>query len=385
VIAKGVDIVIDQLSSSYIPVQSEDLTLLALESSCDETAAAVMRGERALLSSVLYSQHDVHRRYGGVVPELAARRHIETVEAVIAEAMAQASIEWSDLHAVAVTSGPGLAGALLVGVCAGKAVAYARGIPLIAVNHLEGHIASAWMECPELPRPCIILIVSGGHTHLYVTRSLGAYELIGRTLDDAAGEAFDKAAKMLGLEFPGGPALDRLAQSGDPTAIDFPRPYRKNSNLDFSFSGIKTALLYYLRDLEQSGSSRPLADIAASYQEAIVEVLVEKAFAAVKRYRAHALAVVGGVSANSRLRTLLVVQAAKVGVPLAIPRGAWCTDNAAMIAAAGRQAYLARRWDSWDLEANPEWSLEVPSNVMPSQISERGRVASTRFHAIRRR
>jgi N6-L-threonylcarbamoyladenine synthase len=385
VIAKGVDIVIDQLSSSYIPVQSEDLTLLALESSCDETAAAVMRGERALLSSVLYSQHDVHRRYGGVVPELAARRHIETVEAVIAEAMAQASIEWSDLHAVAVTSGPGLAGALLVGVCAGKAVAYARGIPLIAVNHLEGHIASAWMECPELPRPCIILIVSGGHTHLYVNRSLGAYELIGRTLDDAAGEAFDKAAKMLGLEFPGGPALDRLAQSGDPTAIDFPRPYRKNSNLDFSFSGIKTALLYYLRDLEQSGSSRPLADIAASYQEAIVEVLVEKAFAAVKRYRAHALAVVGGVSANSRLRTLLVAQAAKVGVPLAIPRGAWCTDNAAMIAAAGRQAYLARRWDSWDLEANPEWSLAVPSNVMPSQISERGRVASTRFHAIRRR
>jgi N6-L-threonylcarbamoyladenine synthase len=384
VIAKGVGIVIDQLSS-YIPVQSEDLTLLALESSCDETAAAVMRGERALLSSVLYSQHDVHRRYGGVVPELAARRHIETVEAVIAEAMAQASIEWSDLHAVAVTSGPGLAGALLVGVCAGKAVAYARGIPLIAVNHLEGHIASAWMECPELPRPCIILIVSGGHTHLYVNRSLGAYELIGRTLDDAAGEAFDKAAKMLGLEFPGGPALDRLAQSGDPTAIDFPRPYRKNSNLDFSFSGIKTALLYYLRDLEQSGSSRPLADIAASYQEAIVEVLVEKAFAAVKRYRAHALAVVGGVSANSRLRTLLVVQAAKVGVPLAIPRGAWCTDNAAMIAAAGRQAYLARRWDSWDLEANPEWSLAVPSNVMPSQISERGRVASTRFHAIRRR
>ncbi|MBA2252563.1 MAG: tRNA (adenosine(37)-N6)-threonylcarbamoyltransferase complex transferase subunit TsaD [Nitrospirales bacterium] len=363
---------------------SSALTLLGLETSCDETAAAVMRGEGVLLSSVLYSQHDVHRRYGGVVPELAARRHIETVEAVVAEAMAQAKIEWSDLHAVAVTSGPGLAGALLVGVSVGKALAYARGIPLIGVNHLEGHIASAWMECPDLPRPCMILVVSGGHTHLYLTRSVGAYQLIGHTLDDAAGEAFDKAAKMLGLDFPGGSALDRLAQSGNPAAISFPRPYLKNNNLDFSFSGIKTALLYYLRDLDRSGSPRPLADIAASYQEAIVEVLVEKAFAGVKRYKAHALAVVGGVSANSRLRALLTARAGKIDIPLAIPRGVFCTDNAAMIAAAGRQAYLAGERASWELEADPEWSLQTVNPNATSSVSRgRGRT-SARVHTAGR-
>ena len=338
---------------------SSALTLLGLETSCDETAAAVMRGEGVLLSSVLYSQHDVHRRYGGVVPELAARRHIETVEAVVAEAMAQANIQWSDLHAVAVTSGPGLAGALLVGVSVAKALAYARGIPLIAVNHLEGHIASAWMENPDLPRPCMILVVSGGHTHLYLSSSMGAYQLVGHTLDDAAGEAFDKGAKMLGLDFPGGPALDRLAQSGNPAAVSFPRPYLQNNNLDFSFSGIKTALLYYLRDLDRAGSPRPVADIAASYQEAIVEVLVEKAVAAAQRYRTQALAVVGGVSANSRLRTLLAARTAEIGIPLAIPRGVFCTDNAAMIVAAGRHAYLAGTWANWELEADPEWSLQT--------------------------
>jgi N6-L-threonylcarbamoyladenine synthase len=247
-------------------------------------------------------------------------------------------------------------------------LAYARGIPLIGVNHLEGHIASAWMECPDLPRPCIILVVSGGHTHLYFTRSVGAYQLVGHTLDDAAGEAFDKAAKMLGLGFPGGPALDRLAQSGNPAAIAFPRPYLKNDTLDFSFSGIKTALLYYLRDLDRSGNPRPVADIAASYQEAIVEVLVEKAFAGVERYKAHALAVVGGVSANSRLRALLTTRAGRTGIPLAIPRGVFCTDNAAMIAAAGRQAYLAGDLASWELEADPEWSLQTVNPNTSSSV-----------------
>lgn len=337
-------------------------TLLGIETSCDETAAAVIGGDGVLLSSVLYSQHDVHQRYGGVVPELAARRHIETVESVVIEAMVQAKTRWSDLDAVAVTSGPGLAGALLVGVSAGKALAYAGNIPLVGVNHLEGHIASAWMECPDLPRPCVILVVSGGHTHLYLTASEGSYQLIGHTLDDAAGEAFDKAAKMLGLDFPGGPAMDRLAQSGNPTAVSFPRPYSKNNNLDFSFSGIKTALLYYLRDLDRSGTPRVLPDIAAGYQEAIVEVLVEKAFAAVNRYGAHALAVVGGVSANSRLRTLVAARAAEVDVRIAIPRSALCTDNAAMIAAAGRQAYLAGRWASWELEADPELILPTTNS-----------------------
>ena len=382
---KGVGIAAKSLSpASVSSVPSSTLTLLGLETSCDETAAAVMRGEGTLLSSVLYSQHDVHRRYGGVVPELAARRHIETVEAVVAEAMAQAKIDWSDLHAVAVTSGPGLAGALLVGVSVGKALAYARGIPLIAVNHLEGHIASAWMECQDLPRPCMILVVSGGHTHLYLTRSVGAYQLIGHTLDDAAGEAFDKAAKMLGLDFPGGPALDRLAQSGNPAAISFPRPYLNNNNLDFSFSGIKTALLYYLRDLDRSGSPRALSDIAASYQEAIVEVLVEKAFAAVKRYKACALAVVGGVSANSRLRTLLTARAGNISIPLAIPRGVFCTDNAAMIAAAGRQAYLAGDRASWELEADPEWSLHTVNQHAISSVPDGLGRTSPQLHTARR-
>jgi N6-L-threonylcarbamoyladenine synthase len=385
VITKGVGIAANSLApASVSSVPSSALTLLGLETSCDETAAAVMRGEGVLLSSVLYSQHDVHRRYGGVVPELAARRHIETVEVVVVEAMRQAKIEWSDLHAVAVTSGPGLAGALLVGVSVGKALAYARGIPLIGVNHLEGHIASAWMECPDLPRPCMILVVSGGHTHLYLTRSPGAYQLLGHTLDDAAGEAFDKAAKMLGLDFPGGPALDRLARSGNPAAIPFPRPYLKNNSLDFSFSGIKTALLYYLRDLDRSGSPRPLADIAASYQEAIVEVLVEKAFAGVQRYKARALAVVGGVSANSRLRALLTARAGRIGIPLAIPRGVFCTDNAAMIAAAGRQAYLAGDRASWELEADPEWSLQTVNPNGTSSVPRGRNRTSTRLHTAGR-
>lgn len=342
---------------------SSATSLLAIETSCDETAAAVMRHDGVLLSSVLYSQHEVHRRYGGVVPELAARRHIETVESVIAESLARAHIGWAGVHAIAVTAGPGLAGALLVGVNIAKALAYARNIPLIAVNHLEGHIASAWMENPDFPMPCVVLVVSGGHTHLYLTESEGMFQLIGQTMDDAAGEAFDKAAKMLGLGFPGGPALDRLARTGDPNTVRFPRPCLKNRTLDFSFSGIKTALLYHLRSLDRSGVPRSVADIAASYQEAIVEVLVAKAFTAVTRYRARALAVVGGVSANSRLRAVLSARAERAGIPLAIPRTTLCTDNAAMIAAAGRRAYLAGRGASWELEADPEMVLPMVESI----------------------
>ena len=334
--------------------------ILGIETSCDETAAAVVGGDGAVLSSALSSQHDVHGKYGGVVPELAARRHIETVEAIVEEAMAQAQTGWSDLDGVAVTYGPGLAGALLVGVSVGKALAYAAGIPLIGVNHLEAHMASAWMECPDLPAPCIVLVVSGGHTHLYHARSPLDYELLGHTLDDAAGEAFDKGAKMLGLEYPGGPAIDRLAQHAGPDVVEFPRPYltgrRKAQSLDFSFSGLKTALLYYLRDLERAGRPGNVAAIAAGYQEAIVDVLVEKAFAAVERRRARALAVVGGVSANSRLRARLSRRAADEGIPIALPRLSFCTDNAAMVASAGRLGYLEGRFAAWDLETCPDLS-----------------------------
>ncbi|MGH7229399.1 MAG: tRNA (adenosine(37)-N6)-threonylcarbamoyltransferase complex transferase subunit TsaD [Nitrospiraceae bacterium] len=333
---------------------SPPAAILGLETSCDETAAAVVTSEGRVASNVVYSQHDLHGRYGGVVPELASRRHIETVEVVVLEAMRQAGITWSDLNAVAVTNGPGLAGALLVGVSFAKALAYAMRIPLIDVNHLEGHLASAWIDHPDFPTPCVVLIVSGGHTHLYLVNHAGSSELIGHTLDDAAGEAFDKAAKMLSLGYPGGPAIDRIARTGDVSAIRFPRPYLKRGNLDFSFSGIKTALLYYLRDLDQAGQPWRVADIAASFQEAIVDVLAEKAFEAVRRFKVVALAVVGGVSANSRLRTVLTSRADSSGIQLSLPSLAYCTDNAAMIAAAGLKAYAQGRFASWQVEAMAE-------------------------------
>ena len=343
-----------------MPASTSFPIILGVETSCDETAASVLGPKGKILSSVLSTQHDVHRRFGGVVPELAARRHLETVDAVVTEAMQQATVEGHDLHAVAVTCGPGLAGALLVGVSFGKALAYAWGIPLIAVNHLEGHLASAWIESPDFPTPCVVLLVSGGHTHLYLMEELGSYRLLGRTLDDAAGEAFDKAAKMLGLGFPGGPVLDREACYGNPETVRFPRACLKKGMLDFSFSGLKTALLYHLRDLDRAGRPRPVQDLAASFQEAIVEVLVEKAFRAVEQYNVKALAVVGGVSANSRLRKLLAMRAAAEDIQLAIPRAVYCTDNAAMIASAGRQAYLSGRFAPWGLEAMPELSLASP-------------------------
>lgn len=358
-------------------------TILGLETSCDETAAAVVLSNGEIASSVLSSQHEVHARYGGVVPELAARRHIETVEVVVSEAMRQAKIQWADLDGVAVTRGPGLAGALLVGVSFGKALAYAQQIPLLGVNHLEGHLAAAWLERPDFPMPCVALVVSGGHTHLYLVEASGTYRLLGQTLDDAAGEAFDKAAKMLGLGYPGGPEIDRLARVGDPTAVRFPRPYLKRGGLDFSFSGIKTALLYYLRDLERAGQRPAVADIAAGFQEAIVEVLVEKCFRAVRECHVKALAVVGGVSANSRLRTLLSERAAVAGVQLAIPRPAYCTDNAAMIAAAGRWAYLQGRFESWALEANPELSLPAgDSGPIEPDRNEAGQSKRPRRHSL---
>lgn len=340
-------------------MDTRSATMLGLETSCDETAAAVLRGAGEIASSVLYSQHDVHARFSGVVPELAARRHIEIIERVTAEALDRAGIGWRDLDAVAVTRGPGLAGALLVGVSYAKALAYALRIPMIGVNHLEGHLASAWLDQPDFPTPCVMLVVSGGHTNLYLAESKGEYRLLGRTLDDAAGEAFDKAAKMLALGFPGGPAIDRVARDGRADAVAFPRACLKRGDLDFSFSGLKTSLLYYLRDLERAGRPIPVADVAASFQEAIVDVLAAKAFDAVRRHRVHALAVVGGVSANSRLREVLSVRAAGAGVRLSIPRVGYCTDNAAMVAAAGAAAFAMGRADGWEMEADPALPLVV--------------------------
>ena len=232
-------------------------SILGIETSCDETAAAVVTEDGQIKSSVLDSQTEVHAPYGGVVPELASRRHIEQIEKVVQQALEQASIQIQDLTAIAVTQGPGLAGALLVGVNFAKSLAYVSQRPLIPVNHLKGHLASAWMAHPQFPRPAIMLVVSGGHTHLYLTTQSGHYELIGQTRDDAAGEAFDKAARMLGLEYPGGPVIDRLAKKGNPQAIPFPRPFINRGDLNFSFSGLKTSLLYYLRDVDKSGKRRP--------------------------------------------------------------------------------------------------------------------------------
>lgn len=327
--------------------------VLGIESSCDETAAAVLAHDGSVLSNVVASQTIVHAKFGGVVPELAARAHVSQINGVVMEALHQARVSMHDLGAIAVTTGPGLAGALLVGVNYAKALSYGLGISLIGVNHLEGHIASAWLGDPTFPLPCVVLVVSGGHTHLYRKGQTGEDLLLGCTRDDAAGEAFDKGAQMLGLEFPGGPSIDRLAQQGDADAIPFPRFHQRKTSLEFSFSGLKTSLLYTLRKMDDDTRAKKLADLAAGYQEAIVQVLVTKAFAALTHTGLSALAVVGGVSANSRLRSLLAERAEREGIRLAVPPSVYSTDNAAMIALAGRQRLMTNPQAGCPVDSQP--------------------------------
>jgi N6-L-threonylcarbamoyladenine synthase len=302
------------------------VTILALETSCDETAAAVITQAGEIRSNVVASQAELHARYGGVVPEVASRRHLELVSPVVQEALHEAGSTLDDVEQVAVTQGPGLVGALLVGLSAAKALAWARRLPLVPVDHLQGHIASLYLDPEPVEPPFLCLLASGGHTLLIAVRTRGAGEVLGTTLDDAAGEAFDKGARLLGLGYPGGAAIDRLAQDGDPEAFDF--PVARVPGLDFSFSGLKTALLYTVRDLRPDELERRRADLAASYQRAIVRALVERAQAAAERSRLGRIAVVGGVAANSELRAALPDAAF---APLAL-----CTDNAAMIASAAR-------------------------------------------------
>ena len=330
--------------------------ILGIETSCDETAASILGPNGTVLSNIVSFQHAVHQRFGGVVPELASRAHVEMIEQVATTATEEAKVSWEDLAGIAVTQGPGLAGALIVGVNYAKTLAYTLGIPLVGVSHLEGHIASAWLQKPHFPLPCIVLVVSGGHTHLYHKDDQGSCHLLGCTRDDAAGEAFDKGAQMLGLGFPGGPALDRLAGAGNPRAIRFPKSSIRKGRLEFSFSGLKTALLYKLQVLDEARLANLTPDLAAGYQEAIVTVLVEKAFMALRDIGVSALAVVGGVSANSRLRSLLQERANLEQVQLSIPPLRFCTDNAAMIAAAGRDAL--RRGRRLALDAEPFTTLE---------------------------
>ncbi|HBP87662.1 MAG TPA: tRNA (adenosine(37)-N6)-threonylcarbamoyltransferase complex transferase subunit TsaD [Nitrospiraceae bacterium] len=326
--------------------------ILGIETSCDETAVAVLDAEGHILSNVLDSQIEVHARYGGVVPELASRRHMECVEPLTREALNLAKVSLSQLTGIAVTNRPGLVGALLVGVSFAKALAYTLKIPFVTVNHLEGHLASAWLSNPNLPTPAMVLIASGGHTHLALVPHRGEYQFIGWTMDDAAGEAFDKGAKMLGLPYPGGPAIDRLAEHGNPQYVSFPRPTLHSQNFNFSFSGLKTALRYFVRDEEEKGNSPlPVADIAASYQEAIVDVLVEKLCRAALQYGVKGVSVVGGVAANSRLRLRLEERALTLGLNVTLPPRALCTDNGAMIAAAGLEKLSRKEWAAWDVDA----------------------------------
>jgi len=320
------------------------MIVLGIETSCDETSAAIVADGREIRANIIASQADLHARYGGVVPEVASRKHVERMLPVLQEALETAGMTYSDLDAVAVTNRPGLLGALLVGVSAAKALAYARRLPLIGVHHLEGHIYSNFLAAPDLGDsfPLLVLIVSGGHTQIVRMEEHGQYALVGRTRDDAAGEAFDKGARLLGLPYPGGPNLAQCAEQGDPTRISFPRAWLGDS-LDFSFSGLKTALrVFVLKD----GGQTPLEDIAASYQAAIVEVLTEKLRRAARQTGVQTVCIAGGVAANRRLSEALRAMAEAEGLRLVIPPPLLCTDNAAMIAAAGHFRLLSQAPDS---------------------------------------
>lgn len=345
--------------------------ILGIETSCDETAVAVLGGDGGILANVLDSQIEVHIPYGGVVPELASRRHMERLESLTQEALKQAQIPLSNLQGIAVTNGPGLVGALIVGVNFAKTLAYASRVPLVTVNHLEGHLASAWLADPGFPYPALVLIASGGHTHLALVTEPGTYQFVGWTIDDAAGEAFDKGAKMLGLPYPGGPAIDRLAQKGSVRAVAFPRPNLHSQDLQFSFSGLKTSLLYYLRDARNTSRTKVMVeDIAASYQEAIVDVLCEKLLQGARRYSVKAVAVVGGVAANSRLREKLTERAHTQGLSVVLPPRSLCTDNAAMIAAAGVEKIRRKEFASWDVEvfSTLQWKTFLKKQAAPAGV-----------------
>lgn len=332
--------------------------ILGIETSCDETAAAVVAGGRRLLTNIISSQIELHQPFGGVVPELASRNHLENINLIIQEALAAAGVSWKDLDGIAVTYGPGLVGALLVGVTVAKAIAFARRLPLVGVNHLEGHIYANFLAHPHLEPPFVSLVVSGGHTDLLHVLGYGRYRILGRTRDDAAGEAFDKVARVLGLGYPGGPRIEAAAREGNPGAISFPRAVVKDAPFDFSFSGLKTAVLNYLNRSRQRGEIINAADVAASFQEAVVEVLVERTLAAAARCRVDRVAVCGGVAANSALRSLFQAQSAGTGIEVLYPPPVLCTDNGAMIASVGYYRLQAGHTAPLDLNAVPNLPLE---------------------------
>ncbi len=331
--------------------------ILAIESSCDETAAAVVENGRSVLSNIIYSQIADHTLYGGVVPEIASRRHIEKINQVIEQALSDAGMTLDDMDAVAVTYGPGLVGALLVGVAAAKAISYARQLPLVGVHHIEGHISANYIENPELEPPFLCLVVSGGHTHLVKVTDYGKYQILGRTRDDAAGQAFDKVARAIGLGYPGGPKIEKVSHEGKPDAIAFPRAKIADGEYDFSFSGLKSAVLNYLNGCRMKNIPIVQADVAASFQQSVTDVLVEHARNAVREYHMDKFAVAGGVASNGTIRAAMEQMCIQEGVHFYHPSPLLCTDNAAMIGAAAYYDFIAGKRAGLDLNAVPNLKL----------------------------
>ncbi|WP_408009077.1 tRNA (adenosine(37)-N6)-threonylcarbamoyltransferase complex transferase subunit TsaD [Pseudalkalibacillus sp. A8] len=339
-------------------MQEKEEIILGIETSCDETAAAIVKNGKELLSNVVASQIESHKRFGGVVPEIASRHHVEQITIVIEEAMKEAGVEFADISAIAVTEGPGLVGALLIGVNSAKALALAHGIPLVSVHHIAGHIYANRLQEPMEEFPLLALVVSGGHTELILMKEHGSYEIIGETRDDAAGEAYDKVARTLKLPYPGGPHIDKMAAEGS-ALIDLPRAWLEPDSFDFSFSGLKSAVINTLHNATQRGEEINPNDLAASFQESVIEVLVEKTYRAAREYGVKQVVVAGGVAANKGLRGKLTDRFADTGIRLSIPPLWLCTDNAAMIAAAGSIEYQKGKRADMKLNGNPGLELEA--------------------------
>ncbi len=337
--------------------KSGDTVILAIETSCDETSAAVVINGRHIKSNIISSQIDIHKKFGGVVPEIASRKHVELIMPVVSQALEEAAIRLEDVDAIAATYGPGLVGALLVGLSAAKGLAFATGKPLIGIHHIEGHIAANYLENEVFEPPFICLVASGGHSHIVHVSDYSSFTILGQTRDDAAGEAFDKIARALGLGYPGGPLIDAEAQKGDPRAVDFPRVYFNDGTRDFSFSGLKTAVLNYLNSKEQKGEPVNIPDVCASFQQAVVDVLVNNTIQAALEYGARRIALAGGVASNSQLRRSMKEAAAHNGMELFYPRPLFCTDNAAMIAAAAYYEMQRGKSSGLDLNAVPSLKL----------------------------
>lgn len=331
---------------------------MAFESSCDETSVAILKGGREVLANVISSQIDIFKQYGGVVPEIASRHHLENINRVVDQAMEEAQVTWDDIDLIGVTKGPGLVGALLMGVSTAKAVAFAHDKPLVGVHHILGHISANYIEHPELKPPFMSLVTSGGHTNIIMVEDYNRCRVLGATRDDAVGEAYDKVARVLGLGYPGGPKMDKLAKEGNPNAINFKRVYLEKDSYDFSFSGLKTAVLNYLNSEKQAGREINKADVAASFQQAVMDVIVDKAVGACLEHKMDKLALAGGVAANSKLRAMLEEACGKKGISLYRPSMILCTDNAAMIASSAYYQYQELGADSLDMDAYP--SLPLP-------------------------